>query len=107
MSTSELIPVHALTKKPVADPGDSFPSSSKVYVTGSRPDIRVPFRKIALSPTPGPSGVEDNPPHRVYDTSGSYTDPAIEVDVEKGLAPLRRDWITGRGDVELVSDAET
>jgi phosphomethylpyrimidine synthase len=108
MSTSELIPVEALTKKPdAARPEDSFPSSSKVYVTGSRPDIRVPFRQIVLSPTPGSAGVEDNPPHRVYDTSGPYTDPAIRVDVEKGLAPLRRDWITGRGDVEPVAGAVT
>ena len=108
MSTSELIPVQALTKKPKATrPEDSFPSSSKVYVTGSRPDIRVPFRQISLSSTPGPAGVEDNPPHQVYDTSGPYTDPAIEVDVEKGLSPLRRDWITGRGDVEQVPGAVT
>jgi phosphomethylpyrimidine synthase len=107
MSTSELIPVQALTGKPKARPEDSFPASSKVYVIGSRPDIRVPFRRIALSPTPAASGVEDNPPHLVYDTSGPYTDPATEVDVEKGLAPLRRDWITGRNDVEEVPDAVT
>ncbi len=105
MSTSELIPIEAMTKP--APPEPSFPSSSKVYVTGSRPDIRVPFRRIVLSPTPGPAGAEDNAPHQVYDTSGPYTDPAIAVDVEKGLAPLRRTWITGREDVEQVTGAVT
>ncbi|CAN5824307.1 phosphomethylpyrimidine synthase ThiC [soil metagenome] len=108
MSTSELIPVQALTTKPDNPPTEeSFPSSTKAYLTGSRPDIRVPFRRISLSATPGPAGVEDNPPHRVYDTSGPYTDPATEFDVERGLAPLRRDWITGRNDVEPVPDAVT
>jgi phosphomethylpyrimidine synthase len=105
MSTSELIPVEAITKPAPSEP--SFPSSSKVYATGSRPDIRVPFRRIVLSPTPGPAGAEDNAPHQVYDTSGPYTDPAIAVDVEKGLAPLRRSWITGREDVEQVAGAVT
>lgn len=54
-----------------------FPASRKVYVTGSRPDVRVPMREIALTPTSGRFGTEDNPPVRVYDTSGPYTDPAI------------------------------
>ncbi|HYO00289.1 MAG TPA: phosphomethylpyrimidine synthase ThiC, partial [Actinomycetota bacterium] len=110
MSTSELIQISTgpgTGSDPAPRPEESFPSSTKVYVTGSRPDIRVPFRRIALSPTPGPAGVEDNPAHRVYDTSGPYTDPQTEVDVERGLAPLRRDWINGRGDVEPVAGAVT
>jgi phosphomethylpyrimidine synthase len=108
MSTSELIQIQAAPGQPAREPeAESFPSSTKVYVTGSRPDIRVPFRRISLSPTPSPAGVEENPPHLVYDTSGPYTDPEVEVDVEQGLAPLRRNWITGRGDVEPASGAAT
>ena len=76
------------------------PSSKKVYVQGSRPDIRVPMREISLTPTSGRFGNEDNPPLRVYDTSGSYTDPTVETNVHQGLPALRRDWIIERGDVE-------
>ena len=76
------------------------PSSTKVYVQGSGPDIRVPMREISLTPTSGRTGPEDNPPLRVYDTSGPYTDPKVETDVRRGLAPLRRGWILERGDVE-------
>ncbi|MBE3561054.1 MAG: phosphomethylpyrimidine synthase ThiC [Ktedonobacteraceae bacterium] len=79
---------------------EPFPRSRKVYVAGSRPDVRVPMREITLSPTPTRSGVEENPPLRVYDTSGPYTDPAISVNIEQGLPPLRRNWILERGDVE-------
>ena len=66
--------------------------SHKVYVAGSRPELRVPMREIALS------GGE--PPLRLYDTSGPYTDPGTPVDIKQGLPPLRRPWILGRGDVE-------
>jgi phosphomethylpyrimidine synthase len=69
----------------------SHARSSKVYVIGSRPDIRVPFREVALS------GAE--PPVRLYDTSGPATDPAMRLGVEQGLPPLRRPWILERGDV--------
>ncbi len=77
-----------------------FPASRKVYVRGSRPDIRVPWREIQLTPTSGRFGDEENPPLRVYDTSGPYTDPEAEIDVRRGLPPLRRSWILERGDVE-------
>src|SRR5512141_2685999 len=77
-----------------------LPGSKRVYVPGPR-DSRVPFREIALKPTRGLKGeVELNPPLRVYDTSGPYTDPQAEIDVRAGLAPLRRPWILGRGDYE-------
>src|SRR5437899_3175314 len=66
--------------------------SSKVYITGSRPDLRVPMREIALS--------GGNPPLRLYDTSGPYTDPDAGIDLKRGLPPLRLPWILGRGDVE-------
>ncbi|MDI3256988.1 MAG: phosphomethylpyrimidine synthase ThiC [Kyrpidia sp.] len=77
-----------------------FPESRKVYIQGSRPDIRVPMREIRLSPTEGRTGREENPPVRVYDTSGPYTDPDYVPDVRRGLPPLRRSWILERGDVE-------
>ncbi|NNU86987.1 phosphomethylpyrimidine synthase ThiC [Geobacillus sp. MR] len=78
----------------------SFPASRKVYVEGSRPDVRVPMREIALSPTKTPQGEVENKPVRVYDTTGPYTDPDFEPNVEKGLPLLRRNWIVERGDVE-------
>lgn len=78
----------------------SFEGSKKVYVEGSRPDILVPMREIALSPTTGSFGEEENTPVRVYDTSGPYTDPAYKVDITKGLPALRSAWIKERGDVE-------
>ena len=77
-----------------------LPNSRKVLLPGARPDVRVPFREILLSPTTGQSGQEENPPLRVYDTSGPYTDPAAELDVRKGLPPLRLGWIRERDDVE-------
>jgi len=78
----------------------SFEGSKKVYMEGSRPDILVPMREIALSPTTGSFGNEENAPIRVYDTSGPYTDPAYQVDITKGLPALRNAWIQERGDVE-------
>ncbi|SFJ47447.1 phosphomethylpyrimidine synthase ThiC [Thermoflavimicrobium dichotomicum] len=78
----------------------SFPASKKVYIQGSRPDILVPMREIQLSPTINARGETPNDPIRVYDTSGPYTDPNAEIDVRKGLPPLRRPWILERGDVE-------
>jgi phosphomethylpyrimidine synthase len=77
-----------------------FPGSRKVYVTGSRPDIRVPMREILLHPTTGAYGEMENEPVRVYDTSGPYTDPDYDADFRRGLPPLRRGWIRERGDVE-------
>ena len=82
------------------------PSSRKVYVQGARPDLRVPMREVSLTPTSGRSGNEDNPPLRLYDTSGPYTDPEAETDVRLGLPALRRDWILERGDVDEYGDQE-
>jgi len=79
-----------------------FTASEKVYVEGSRSDIRVPMRKISQSDTPTAMGAETNPPIYVYDTSGPYTDAAVEIDLRLGLAPLREKWIEERQDtVEL------
>lgn len=79
---------------------EPFPNSRKVYIEGSRPDIRVPMREISQSPTPDSFGGEPNPPLFVYDTSGPYTDPAVAVDVRRGLATPRLPWILERGDTE-------
>ncbi|MDO6562731.1 phosphomethylpyrimidine synthase ThiC [Amphritea sp. 1_MG-2023] len=73
-----------------------FPNSRKVYVEGSRPDVRVPMREIALDDTPTDMGGEKNDPLYVYDTSGPYTDPEAMIDVRKGLTPLRAGWIAER-----------
>jgi phosphomethylpyrimidine synthase len=78
----------------------SFPASQKVYLTGTRPDVKVPVREITLTPTSGRFGEEENSPIRVYDTSGPYTDPAATTDIHRGLRPLRRHWILERGDVD-------
>src|SRR5699024_6960231 len=78
----------------------SFSGSKKVYIQGSRPDIKVPMREIALSPTTGTFGEERNPPLRVYDTSGPYTDQDYDIDIRKGVSPLRSKWIDERGDIE-------
>ena len=75
-----------------------LPNSRKIYVEGSRPDIRVPMREISQSDTPAMFGVEKNPSLAVYDCSGPYTDPAASIDIRKGLAPLRAPWIAERGD---------
>ena len=75
-----------------------LPNSRKVYVEGSRPDIRVPMREIRQSDTPASFGAEKNPPIYVYDTSGPYTDPAARIDIRSGLPALRARWIDERGD---------
>ncbi len=80
-----------------------FPRSQKVYVQGSRPDIRVPMREISLDVTPTAFGGEINAPVTVYDTSGPYTDPNVTIDVRKGLADVRSAWIEERGDTEKLS----
>ena len=81
-----------------------LPNSRKIYVEGSRPDVRVPMREITQSDTPAAMGAERNPPLFVYDTSGPYTDPAIQIDIRSGLAPLREKWIRERNDSEQLPD---
>ena len=76
--------------------------SKKIYIEGSRPDIRVPMREIEVSDTTTEQGVEKNMPITVYDTSGAYTDPEVEIDLLKGLAPLRKNWIAERNDTEQL-----
>ncbi|VVE88434.1 phosphomethylpyrimidine synthase ThiC [Pandoraea bronchicola] len=79
-----------------------LPNSRKIYVTGSRPDIRVPMREISQADTPTSFGGEKNPPIFVYDTSGPYTDPDARIDIRSGLPALRAAWIEERGDTEAL-----
>ncbi|CAM4437637.1 phosphomethylpyrimidine synthase [Acinetobacter dispersus] len=80
-----------------------LPASRKVYVEGSRPDIQVPFREISLTETPTGLGGEHNPPVMVYDTSGVYTDPNVQIDLNKGLPLVRQTWIEERQDTDVLS----
>jgi phosphomethylpyrimidine synthase len=98
MSTQHL----SRTATVAADSVQPFPKSRKVYIEGSRPDIRVPMREITLDDTPTAFGGEQNAPLYVYDTSGPYTDPDVSIDVRKGLAPLRERWILERDDTEQL-----
>ncbi|MBI5006681.1 MAG: phosphomethylpyrimidine synthase ThiC [Nitrosomonadales bacterium] len=79
-----------------------LPNSRKVYVEGSRPDIRVPMREITLTDTHLNNGVEKNPPIYVYDCSGPYTDPAVKIDIRSGLSEMRAPWIAERKDTEAL-----
>ena len=85
-----------ISNKPVS------PNSKKVYVAGSiHPQIRVPFREITLTASPNGNGSPALPESVImYDTSGPYTDPNKEIDIRKGMEPLRAEWIQSRGDVE-------
>jgi len=97
--SSERVPGEAapITRTP-------FPKSSKVYVPGTlHPDVRVPMREIALAPTRLRDGsLEYNPPVTVYDTSGPYTDPEIDIDLREGLPRPCAPWIEARDDSELL-----
>jgi phosphomethylpyrimidine synthase len=92
----------------VASDQVKLPASRKIYVetNGSTVNhtshsLRVPFREIALTPSKAMDGtIEENPPVRVYDTSGPWTDPAQKHNVRDGLPAHRREWIIARGDVE-------
>lgn len=100
-------------KKPDRIPGqevitrDTFPASKKIYVPGKLHDIKVAMREIELSDTQlhGLNGkTETNPPVTVYDTSGPYTDPNIDIDVKQGIPKLREKWISERKDTEELPD---
>jgi phosphomethylpyrimidine synthase len=82
-----------------------FSGSKKIYVQGSRPDIRVPMREIEQSSAHNIDGTEaeKNPPITVYDTSGPFTDPDVTIDLMKGMPDVRDAWIEERGDTELLA----
>ncbi len=85
-----------------------LPNSRKIYVEGSRPDIRVPMREISQADTPtaafGNTRGEKNPPIFVYDCSGPYGDPSAKIDIRQGLPALRAGWIAERGDTDSLID---
>ncbi|NMM07933.1 phosphomethylpyrimidine synthase ThiC [Polaromonas sp.] len=89
-----------------------FPGSRKIYLAGTDygygADIRVPFREVTLTDTMVQEGAgeprrEANPPLRLYDPSGVYTDPAAPIDITRGLTPMRAAWIKQRADTELLA----
>ncbi|MEK7322104.1 MAG: phosphomethylpyrimidine synthase ThiC [Pseudomonadota bacterium] len=81
-----------------------FPNSRKIYVQGSRADLRVPMREISVTDTRASRGAEKNAPVTVYDTSGPYTDPHVSIDLRKGLADVRGRWVEERGDTEILRE---
>lgn len=86
-----------------------FPRSEKVYLPGTLfPELRVAMRKVEQVPSTnfvdGEKVITPNPEVYVYDTSGPFSDPAIEVDLKKGLPRLREPWILKRGDVEQLPE---
>jgi phosphomethylpyrimidine synthase len=84
-----------------------LPNSRRIYVDGQQPGVRVPFREIEQNQTRNFNGsLEENPPVRVYDTSGPWGDPSSHSDVRAGLPSLRRHWILERGDVEEYAGRE-
>jgi len=86
---------------------EGLPNSSRVYVEGQQAGVRVPFREITQTPTRNFDGaLIENPPVRVYDTSGPWGDPSVNCDVTEGLPALRREWILARADVEEYEGRE-
>ena len=83
-----------------ADVTQPIPGSHKIYV--QRGGLRIPMREVQQLPTPASFGTEENPPIPIYDTSGPYTDPAAEIDLTRGLAPVREGWIRERQDTEQL-----
>ena len=79
---------------------ENFPNSKKVYVTGSKNNIKVPMRMIKQTTTKLENSIKINDPIYVYDTTGLYTDPNYEIDIEKGLSPTRKEWIDDRLDTK-------
>ncbi|HEU0203703.1 MAG TPA: phosphomethylpyrimidine synthase ThiC [Burkholderiaceae bacterium] len=108
---SALNPAAASAATPDATPTPAnagpypFPASRRVVVTGSRADIAVPMREVALSPTHTRQGNEPNAPLTLYDCGGPYTDPDARADARRGIAAVRAVWIEERGDTEAVARA--
>lgn len=90
-----------ITKGPV-------PGSRKTYMPGKIHNIQVAMRQIDLSPTICKNGTtEENSPVLVYDTTGPYTDPDTDIDINKGLSLIRKEWILGRGDVRELDSVSS
>src|SRR5690606_1515622 len=84
-----------------------FTGAQQIYVAGSRADMQVPMREISLADTHTDFGGEKNPPVRVYDTSGPYTDPAVKIDLRTGLPDVRSAWIDERNDTEILQGSHS
>ncbi len=82
-----------------------LPGARKIYLQGSRSDMRVGMREIAQSDTPASFGSESNPAIPVYDTAGPYGDADYRVDLRRGLPPLREAWIAERNDSQARARA--
>ncbi|NRA59340.1 MAG: phosphomethylpyrimidine synthase ThiC, partial [Psychrobium sp.] len=92
--------------------GQPFPNSEKEYVQGSQPNIQVAMRRIDLSDTliSGSKGNEVYQPNEalyVYDTSGPYSETSAKIDLRKGLAAMRQEWILDRNDTEQLVNASS
>ena len=90
-------------------PRIKFPRSEKVYLPGTLyPELRVAMRKVEQVPSTtfvnGEKVISPNPDIYVYDTSGPFSDPDIEIDLKKGLPRLREPWILHRNDVEQLPE---
>ena len=84
-----------------------LPNSRRIYIDGKQAGVRVPFREISQNQTRNfDNSLDENPPVRVYDTSGPWGDPSVSGDVRDGLPSLRRHWILARGDVEEYEGRE-
>ena len=79
-----------------------FAAANKIYIKGSRPDILVPMRQIEQTATPSSFGAEKNPPIPIYDTSGPFSDPEVEINLLKGMPELRTPWIKERADTDML-----
>jgi len=79
-----------------------FSGSNKIYIQGSRDDLKVGMREVSCASTSASFGEEENPPISVYDTSGPYTEPDVEIDLLQGLPCFRNNWIEERNDTEIL-----
>ncbi|HYW75568.1 MAG TPA: phosphomethylpyrimidine synthase ThiC [Gammaproteobacteria bacterium] len=96
--------VQTRTHKLAAEVTRPWPASERIYVQGSRADLKVAMRQVLLSPTHDHNGnIEENPPIPLYDTSGPYTDPDTDIDLTRGLPAVRAAWIEEREDSEQLA----
>ena len=105
---NKFVKIETLSHQSISDEvTQPLTGSRKVYVQGSRADLRVPMREIAVGDTRLQNGSEKNPAIRVYDTTGPYTDPAVAIDLRKGLPALRTPWIDERQDTEVLNNVSS
>jgi phosphomethylpyrimidine synthase len=103
MSAIKLDELISETKKLSEEVSRPFPRSKKIFLQGSRTNIKVGMREVVCDPTPSSFGAEENPPVPVYDTSGPLTDPDADIDLSRGIPRIRSEWIEARADtVELA-----